>query len=71
MSIELDVQAYCHECSHFLPETKVETLSGDHPQRGRIVITNTFVSCVHKEKCRQVYLYLKKEVEKEKKDERF
>jgi len=59
MSIELDVQAYCHECPHFLPETKVETLHGDHPQRGRIVLTNTIVSCVYKEKCHQVYLYLK------------
>lgn len=58
--ITLQVEPYCHKCSHFEPETTKAYAMG--------VVFETFVRCEHALKCEMIEKHIRDEINKEKKN---
>ena len=52
--INLVVEPYCHDCTDFEPE--VEKSSGEC--NNKVLYTNTYITCEHRNKCMAIKSYL-------------
>lgn len=55
--ITLQVESYCHKCSHFKPETAKFYLNSE---------CETVVECEHALKCKMIEKHIREEINKEK-----
>lgn len=58
--IEVEVEDYCQNCEDFNPDcTPVKLCGGGVP-----LVVNTVIKCQNRSRCRQMYEYLRMEIDK-------
>lgn len=61
--IKLDVAAYCQNCPEFEPLVEQDTKGLLYD---RSLIVDTTIKCMHRDRCRSMWLYLETVMRKEK-----
>lgn len=54
MSIDLRIDGYCQDCSHFEPEVDTHYITSKNRR-----VPRTIVTCEHRDKCANIYYYIK------------
>ena len=60
MAIRVSVEPYCQKCPEFEPELVTEEISSI--SRTKYFCKNTYVMCVHRDRCYNMYECIKEEI---------